>query len=327
MDRMGDYHGELESVDIRLWRGAYVINNLVITRVGEEVPAPLLKSPETDISIAWRELFNGAIVAEVEFNKPVLWAIDSEDKPVVYGQGVDWMDHLAGLSPIRINEARVNDGEFHFVNFDFQRNVDLYISDITGVMTNLTNVRSLPGKQGGTRVSALGLSGLLLDQAPVSVSSEFAPLNMLGDFDLHLKIVDVDLTAMNDFFKAYAKLDVETGSGDFVMELDTKGRMVRGYAKPLFKDVQIFSWENDVMKPDDSRLSAIWQAIAGTVENLFKNQSENQFATRVEIEGTVGETETSTFEAIINILRNAFVEAFKPSLEGLGPKPVDAPED
>jgi hypothetical protein len=189
-------------------------------------------------------------------------------------------------------------------------------------MTNLTNVRPLPGEQSNKRVSAFGLSGLLLNQAPVSVSGEFAPLNVLSDFDLHLKVMNIDLSAMNDFFKAYAKLDVETGRGEFVMELDAEDRKLRGYAKPLFTDVEIFSWENDV-EESDGTLSAIWQAIAGAIEDLFKNQSENQFATRVEIEGTVSDADTSTLEAIMNILRNAFVEAFKPSLEGLDPRPED----
>jgi hypothetical protein len=67
------------------------------------------------------------------------------------------------------------------------------------------------------------------------------------------------------------------------MELNTKDRELRGYSPPIFKDVQIFSWENDVIKPDESGLLAIWQAFAGAIENIFENQSENQFATSVEI--------------------------------------------
>jgi hypothetical protein len=56
---------------------------------------------------------------------------------------------------------------------------------------------------------------------------------------------------------------------------------------------------------------------AGGVENLFKNQSEDQFATRVEIHGTIESKETSAWQAIGAVLHNAFMQAFEPSFERL----------
>ena len=59
------------------------------------------------------------------------------------------------------------------------------------------------------------------------------------------------------------------------------------------------------------------------VTKIFKNQSKDQFATRVPISGTIGDKSMSPVEAILGILRNAFVEAYKPSLEHLTERPKD----
>jgi hypothetical protein len=61
--------------------------------------------------------------------------------------------------------------------------------------------------------------------------------------------------------------------------------------------------------------------MADGIENLFKNQELDQIATRVEITGTLGDADTSIAQAIVSILVNAFVEAYRPVFEGLPEQP------
>jgi hypothetical protein len=131
---------------------------------------------------------------------------------------------------------------------------------------------------------------------------------------------------LNEFFQAYPNLDVASGEGSFVMELDSDQGQLLGYAKPLFKDVEIFKWEQDAEAQGDNPLRLLWELLAEGVENIFKNQSENQFATRIEIRGQTGDPETSTWQAIKSILVNAFVEAYKPIYESL-PRRTEPGED
>ena len=42
LDTIGQYHGQLDSVDLQLWRGAYTIHALNIVKRGGDVPVPLL---------------------------------------------------------------------------------------------------------------------------------------------------------------------------------------------------------------------------------------------------------------------------------------------
>ncbi|MNT70780.1 hypothetical protein D3C72_2092000 [compost metagenome] len=53
---------------------------------------------------------------------------------------------------------------------------------------------------------------------------------------------------------------------------------------------------------------------------MLKNQRKNQFATRVELRGSVHQRDISAFEAFLQILRNGFVQAFNARYEQPPPK-------
>ena len=319
LDRIGDYHGHLVGVDLHLWRGAYSIDDLRIDKRTGKTPVPLLKAPRIDLSVSWSALFHGAVVAKVLFREPEINFVDAPGKTAGQsGKGVDWRAELESLFPVRLDEVQVRNGRVHFRNFGSDPPVDLVATKVDGVVRNLSNARSA-----SKRAASFDLDARVLGDAPLTAKAEFDPLGTLRDFTFALKVSDVELRKANDFLQAYAKLDVEKGSGDFVMELTSRDGTLDGYAKPLFHDVQIFSWKHDVEEQHDNPFRAAWEAIAGGVQNLFKNHGEDQFATRVEIHGTVGSRDISTWDAIVGVLHNAFVEAFRPTFEKLPEKRGD----
>ncbi len=73
LDRIGDYHGHVDDVDLHLWRGAYSIDGLRIARGGRGADvAPLLDAPHVDLSVSWGALLHGGVVARVAFDTPEL---------------------------------------------------------------------------------------------------------------------------------------------------------------------------------------------------------------------------------------------------------------
>ena len=126
---------------------------------------------------------------------------------------------------------------------------------------------------------------------------------------------DIDLTRFNDFARAYGRFDFKRGNGDLVIEAQAENAQLNGYIKPLLRDVEVFDWEQDVEDEDKGVLRSLWEAIVGGSETLLKNQRRDQFATRVELSGSVHDQQTSAFQAFIAILRNGFVEAFTPRYE------------
>ena len=320
MDRMGEYHGHVVDVDISLWRGAYGLDGLKIVKVSGKVPVPLLQTPHMDIHLSWRALVHGAIRATVEFDRPVLNFVDSNSGAGSQaGTGVDWRAQLQKLIPIRLDEVKVDNGTVTFRNFVSEPRVDIKATDVNAVVTNLTNA----DRSGGSRVADMHATAEVLGEAPLETSASFDPLGNAADFTFKLRVLHIDLTRLNDLARAYAKLDFASGNGDFVMELDARNGSLDGYAKPLFHDMKIFSWKQDVEDEHENPFEVAWQALAQGITAIFTNHKKDQFATRVPISGRIDDKKIGTWRAIVNVLHNAFVKAYTPQLEHLRPAPRD----
>lgn len=323
LQHMGAYTGRLADVDLHLWRGAYTIHALVIEKGTGKVPVPLLEAPSVELATSWRDLVRGRVVAEVEFRQPRVSFVDGRsNQDGQSGRGVDWRAQLEKLVPIRLDEVRVVDGELVFRNFISEPPVDLRMLDLDATVFNLTNVRD---GRGGGRVARLDAQARVLGQAPMEARAEFDPFDEARDFSMDLRIRQIDLRRINALARAYAKLDFASGQGDFVMELDAKDGRLRGYAKPLFTDLEILDWNQDVQQEGDNPLRLAWEALSGAVSDLFKNRPKDQLATRVDISGDIGNAQTSTLDAIFNVLRNAFVEAYGPQFDDLKSRDQESP--
>lgn len=319
MAQMGEYSGEVERVRLALWRGAYVLHDLDIQKVSGDVPVPFFHAPRTNISLSWRHLFRGRVVGEVAFHTPELNFVDggnADDSQA--GRGVDWREQLAGIMPFQLNQVEVHDGTIHFRNFNSSPPIDASIEQVQARIENLGNVVD-EGED--DRNASLEADGLLLGQAPVEVRAALDPVGRTDDFALELRITELQLVELNDIAREYAYVDFESGHGEFVLELQARDGALDGYAKPLFHDMQVFSWQSDVREGDKNPLRLAWEATVEVVTSVFQNQPEQQFATRVPIQGSIDDRELGVLPAIGGILRNAFIEAYRPNFEGLGPRP------
>lgn len=320
LSRMGSYSGHIADIDIHLWRGAYSIDRLTIKKVDGKVPVPLFDTDRADISLSWVALSRGHLRGKIDFYKPVVNFVDGRGEgDTQTGKGVDWRAQLKALVPTQLDEVNVTDGAITFHNFVSSPKVDLKMTDVNGTATNLTNVQG----EGGSRVAHMHATAKVLGDAPLETRAEFDPLERLGDFRYELTIRNIKLVKANDLARAYSGLDFAGGEGDFFMELQARDRRLEGYAKPLFHDLRIFSWKQDVEQDKKGPLKLAYEAVAEGVTKLFKNQSKDQFATRVPISGSIGDKSMSALEAILGVLRNAFIEAYKPNLEHLTERPKD----
>lgn len=319
MQRMGDYHGQLADIDIHLLRGAYTINALRIDKVSGKLPVPLLDARRTDITLSWRALSHGLLRGKLDFTDATLNFVDgNSDSEKQTGKGVDWRSELKILTPFRLDELNVHNGTVTFQNFVSSPRVDLKMTEVNGSVSNLTNVE---GRQ-GQRVAELHATAKVLHDAPLETSASFDPLRHGGDFSYQLQVRGIQLVRANDLARAYTGLDFAGGSGDFTMQLEAKNGQLDGYAKPLFHDLQLFSWKQDVEQDKKGPLKLAYEALAQGVVAVFKNHDKDQFATRVPISGRIDDKELDTPQAIFGVLHNAFVKAYTPQLEKLQPAPT-----
>jgi hypothetical protein len=137
------------------------------------------------------------------------------------------------------------------------------------------------------------------------------PLAEQPTFDLNAEWKKTNLVKLNDFFQAYAKIDVNKGTFGLYTEVAAKEGEFTGYVKPLLEDI-------DVLGKDDRKdniLRKLWEGVSGTVSEIFENQSEETFATKIPFKGRLDEPQVNIWQAIIQILQNAFIQALQPSID------------
>lgn len=313
MADMGDYRGHVEDVDLAWWRGAYTIDGLHIERKQEPVQAPLFTASSIDIGVSWRTLWRErALVGEVILHDPHLNFVDDDEADGGQtGQGVDWREQVNELVPFTLNELRVVDGQLSFRKFDAEPPVHVYANAVNASLYNLTNTAD----QAQGRVATFEGEAKFFNQAPITATAHFDPFSDWENFDIDLRMTGLDLTKLNDFSNAYANFDFKAGTGDLVIEVDAKNSQLDGYIKPLLRNVEVFNIEQDIKNDEKGFFRGIWEAVVGGSENVLKNQSKDQFATRVELSGSTKDTDVSPFQAFFAILRNGFVEAFSTRFE------------
>lgn len=310
---MGDYRGHIEDVDLTWWRGAYRVKGLEITKTDGDVQVPFLDIPQMDIAVRMRTLWQeGILVGEVDIHQPELNFVDGDtEQEKQTGEGVDWRATLEEMVPVQLNELRIHDGTISFRNFSSDPPVNINANE---VQLNVRNLSNAPDAQ-GQRSAGLDGTANFLGHAPVEASAQFDPLGRVDNADLQLRMLGLDLTRINDFASAYGKFDFRAGEGDLTLELEVREGQVDGYIKPLMRNVDVFDMDQDLRNEEKGFFRGLWEAIVHGGQEVLQNQQKDQFATRIEISGSLEDTDMSAFQAILAILRNAFVEAFTPRFE------------
>lgn len=310
------YRGSITDVDIHLFRGAYSIDSLNIVKIDGRQEVPFVSIPVIDLSVEWKAIFNGAIVGEVIFEQPTLNFIggDKEEKgdgktgtTNQSGEGVDWTKPIKELMPLKINRLEVVNGTIFFYDFTTDPKVDISMKNFNALATNLNNVENETDRlPSSVTASAISIGG-----GQLSVVMDMNVLKAMPDFDLNLKFENMHMPALNDFFLAYAKADIEEGTFSVYSEITLDSGAINGYVKPIAQGIRVVDWKED----KKNFFNLIWQSIIGLLAEVFENQKQDQFATKVPIEGRVDQVNVETWPAVWNIFKNAFVKAFERNTE------------
>ncbi len=323
---LGDYSGSVEDIDLALWRVAFRIEGLRVEKAVGKDQVDFVIAPVIDVSMSRRALMHGAIRAKAFLDRLEVNFVDAE-KPQdrQSGRGLDWQILPEDFLKFTLEELEVRQAQIAFRNFTSNPPVNLQATEIDLLATNLTNVADKEGK----RVADAAVTANLFGGSPLAFKARFDPFDFKS-FLFAGNIAIEDLVRINNFAQAYGNLDFKSGSGEIVVELEADKGKLSGYIKPLFENVQIADWEQDVERQNDNPLRLIWESVTGVVNNIFTNPQSDKFATRIEISGDISNTEINTWSAVFGIVRNAFVEAVNNNFDQITPldtSDIDAGED
>jgi hypothetical protein len=139
------------------------------------------------------------------------------------------------------------------------------------------------------------------------------PFSYHPTFEMAVRLVGLDVTKVNSLTRGYGSFDFEKGYFDLVVELKATRGQVDGYIKPLFRNLRVLSVQ-DVK--EDNPVQFFWEALVGFAAGVLSNPPRDQFGTVIPVSGNLEKPSTDILATIGNVLRNAFIRAYLPRLEG-----------
>lgn len=320
--KINGYYGHIEDIDLELLRGAYRIDSIYLnkadTLTGKQTP--FFSSSVIDLSMEWKALFKGSIVGEVILEKPlVVFTKDKVEPADIAKDSASFKKVLDDFMPLSINKFEIVNGTVRFVDQSTAPKVDIQMDQLHLLAQNLRN----------------SYDSTALLPATVDASAEIyegkltlnAKLNPLADnptFDMSAELKNTNLVKLNDFFQAYAKIDVNKGRFGLYTEVAAKDNRFAGYVKPLIQDLDILGKEDR----NDNIFRKIWEGLAGGVGQLLRNHPNDLVATKIPFKGELDSPKTNVWYALGQILQNAFIQALQPSIDGeISIASVDNPKE
>ncbi|GFO62409.1 DUF748 domain-containing protein [Geomonas paludis] len=206
---------------------------------------------------------------------------------------------------LTIEHFSLTESNVGFINTYGGRKVRLFLSDANLYLDNFSNQFS----KGPAKAR---LSGRFMGSGATQATATFRPEDKGPDLDLYLKIDNTQLVSLNDLLRSYGNFDVTAGTFSLVTELHVKNNRVDGYIKPFFKDMKVYDRRQDKNKGFFHR---VYEMLVGGVAKLLENKPRDQVATKADISGPLKNPKTSTWQVVVELIKNAFIKAILPTFE------------
>lgn len=206
---------------------------------------------------------------------------------------------------IRIDHGEIKNSEFGFVNKAAEPPYRVFLSNGELQLENISNHLT----EGSSIVK---LTGAFMGTGDTVITGTFRPESKSPDFELNIKIERTQMRAMNKLLRAYGDFDVTAGLFSVFSELKVKNGRVKGYIKPLFRDMKVYDARQDQEK---SLFHKLYEGLVGDIANLLENRPREEVATRTDISGALENPQTSIWQTVVNLVKNAFFKAILPGFE------------
>ena len=306
---MKGYYGHIKDIDIALIRGAYKIDSIYLNKLDSVSlkQTPFFAARAIDLSIEWKAIFHGSVVGEMVFDDPVLRFTNNKVEPNnLKKDSSSFIKLKKDFMPLKVNRFEVNNGRVQYIDEFSKPPVDIQMTSVHVLAQNLRN-----SYDSSTLLPATVKATANVYDGNFNFNVKLNPLAGVPTYDMNAELKNTNLVKLNEFFKAYAKADVSKGTFGLYMEVAAKDGKFDGYVKPIIKDLKMVGPEDR----KDNILQKLWEAIVGTVADIFTNHPKHQFATKIPLQGNVKGPVPDVWSALGSVVRNAFIQALHPALD------------
>ena len=306
LSRIKQHQGRVRRITINLLRGHYVFHDIELNKVvTDSSDKPFLTASRIDLSLQWKALFRKSIVATAVIEQPEVNFTKEKENP--YSELKDHSDLKTLLSnqmPFTI-DLGIRGGVVHYMDNTSKAKIDFTVTNLTACVREFSNMPAHEGVPASINVSANVYGGTC------NFTMKLFPMAERLAFDMNTELKNINLVLLNEFFRAYAKIDVNQGTFDMYTEVAAKEGVFKGYVKPVIRDLDIVGAEDR----NDTVFRKLWERLVAGAYQIMKNKKEDQMAAKISIEGRLDHPHINIFAALITIFQNAFVHAIRPSLD------------
>jgi hypothetical protein len=207
---------------------------------------------------------------------------------------------------IRVDELHLSNAELGYVDRETDPPYRMFVSNLDVKVRDFTNQKKprTPGKA--------AIRGSFMGSGPIRLDATFQPTDARAEFSSNLQINDVDMTTFNDLLRARGGFDVKAGNFSLYSEIAVREGRVDGYVKPLFANLDVYDRRQD---GDKNIFKQAYEGIVGGIGTLLENRPRDEVATKTDLSGQIESPQTSTWEIIVGLIQNAFIQAILPGLD------------
>jgi hypothetical protein len=206
---------------------------------------------------------------------------------------------------LRADQVSVVNSDVGFVNKAARPDYRVFAAPIEAHLTNFSN-HLTEGR------AVAKVTGKFMGSGEMMVGATFLPEIKGPNFVLAASIENTEMRTMNNLLRAHANLDVVRGFFSVYAELRVKDGMIRGYVKPLFREMDVYDPRQDREK---GLFQKAYEALVGGVSELLENVPRDEVATKAEISGRLDNPQASTWQVLVRLIQNAFFESILPGFE------------
>jgi len=158
-----------------------------------------------------------------------------------------------------------------------------------------------------TAAAHLEAEGLLMAHAPLRLDATFDAQGPLDALRLRARAHEVELQRLNDFARAWARLDFNAGEGELALAVDYADRRASGAAAASLTGVDIFDLQQDV-GGKQGLLAAVRELFAGASAALMKDPDDRRIEREFAIDARLDEVPDDNLEGLRAVLHAALAD-------------------
>jgi hypothetical protein len=314
---METFEASFSGVHVSVVPPAFEISDFkLIERPGGRWDEPLAYAEHARVSIFWRELLRGHVVAKAWVQRPKLVALRRHEKKAKQAPKVG--EEVSEAMPLKLDRLEVVGGEVLLGIGKGKRAPQLWLHDVDLVAENMALRKAMMEGEPAT----LRLRGRVQQSGRLKIEGAMDPWARQLTFSSKGALTGLAATELYAFLAHEADLAPESGAIDVFVEVRARNGVLDGGVKPVLKNIELRSKSGDL----GDRIKA---ALADASVELLSDERKggDVIATTIPVRGKVTDPQAQLLPTVLGVIRNAFVVGLQSGFSNLPPPVADKKEN